>query len=133
VHHFAQLKRMASPNLIITNLSADAIPLLRLPPPDYKPGANSGASNDPITPSWSPLRFDRILADVPCSGDGTIRKAPDIWRRWNVSSGIGLHMLQQRIAAHGLQLLRVGGRMVSGDMGEVGWLCGHNTTLCIHD
>jgi 16S rRNA (cytosine967-C5)-methyltransferase len=28
------------------------------------------------------LRFDRILADVPCSGFGTIRKNPDLkWRR----------------------------------------------------
>ncbi len=26
-------------------------------------------------------KFDRILCDVPCSGDGTLRKAPDIWRR----------------------------------------------------
>ncbi|GBG47023.1 hypothetical protein CBR_g80544, partial [Chara braunii] len=28
------------------------------------------------------LRFDRILCDVPCSGDGTLRKAPDLWRKW---------------------------------------------------
>lgn len=27
------------------------------------------------------LRFDRILCDVPCCGDGTLRKAPDIWRK----------------------------------------------------
>ena len=35
------------------------------------------------------MRFDRILCDVPCSGDGTMRKAPDIWRRWNMANGIG--------------------------------------------
>ncbi len=25
------------------------------------------------------LRFDRVLCDVPCSGDGTLRKNADIW------------------------------------------------------
>jgi 16S rRNA C967 or C1407 C5-methylase (RsmB/RsmF family) len=55
-----------------------------------------------------PLRFDRILADVPCSGDGTLRKAPDIWRRWTVANGNGLHLLQLRIALKGCKLLKVG-------------------------
>ena len=40
------------------------------------------------------MRFDRILCDVPCSGDGTMRKAPDIWRRWSPANGNGLHGLQ---------------------------------------
>jgi 16S rRNA C967 or C1407 C5-methylase (RsmB/RsmF family) len=44
---------------------------------------------------------------VPCSGDGTLRKAPDIWRRWNVSSGNGLHIMQLRIAMQGIRLLEV--------------------------
>ena len=40
------------------------------------------------------MRFDRILCDVPCSGDGTLRKSPDIWRRWTATNGNGLHPLQ---------------------------------------
>ena len=39
----------------------------------------------------SALLFDRILCDVPCSGDGTIRKNLGIWKRWGVGDGNGLH------------------------------------------
>jgi hypothetical protein len=52
-------------------------------------------------------QFDRILCDVPCSGDGTLRKAPDIWRRWNAANGNGLHPLQLKIALHACRLLKV--------------------------
>jgi hypothetical protein len=57
------------------------------------------------------LLYDRILCDVPCSGDGTMRKAPDIWRRWSVNSGNGLHNMQLRIALQGIRLLKVGGAL----------------------
>ena len=49
---------------------------------------------------------------MPCSGDGTLRKAPDIWRRWVASNGNGLHLLQLRIALQAAHQLRTGGRMV---------------------
>jgi 16S rRNA C967 or C1407 C5-methylase (RsmB/RsmF family) len=35
-----------------------------------------------------------VLCDVPCSGDGTMRKAPDIWKRWSAKNGNALHPLQ---------------------------------------
>jgi 16S rRNA C967 or C1407 C5-methylase (RsmB/RsmF family) len=41
--------------------------------------------------------FDRVLCDVPCSGDGTVRKTLNIWRSWLPSSGLGLHALQLQV------------------------------------
>lgn len=58
------------------------------------------------------LRFDRILCDVPCSGDGTMRKNPDIWGKWNTAQGTNLNGVQYRVGKRGAELLAVGGRMV---------------------
>ena len=58
------------------------------------------------------LEYDRILADVPCSGDGTLRKNPDVWITWKYKNTIALHSMQVRIAQRGLEMLKVGGKMV---------------------
>jgi len=89
-----QLKRSASPALVVINHDA-----ARLPAPRN-------------VASGQQLRFDRVLADVPCTGDGTLRKAPDLWRKWHVHMGIGIHNLQVSIARRGAALLQTGGRMV---------------------
>merc|ERR1719183_1030232 len=59
-----------------------------------------------------PFRFDRVLCDVPCSGDGTMRKTPYIWKSWTVKDGLSLHIRQLGILNRGLDLLKVGGRLV---------------------
>ena len=41
--------------------------------------------------SIGPIKFDRILCDVPCSGDGTLRKNFDVWAKWNPVNGANLH------------------------------------------
>ena len=55
--------------------------------------------------------FDRIICDVPCSGDGTFRKYPDKWGKWEASVGRQLHSLQIQIAMRGARLLKKGGLM----------------------
>eukprot|EP00193_Tetraselmis_chui_P019235 CAMPEP_0177793138 /NCGR_PEP_ID=MMETSP0491_2-20121128/24910_1 /TAXON_ID=63592 /ORGANISM="Tetraselmis chuii, Strain PLY429" /LENGTH=881 /DNA_ID=CAMNT_0019315623 /DNA_START=13 /DNA_END=2658 /DNA_ORIENTATION=- len=92
-----QTKRICSPCLLVTNHEGQYFPHVPL------------LSADPDEKS---LRFDRILCDVPCCGDGTLRKAPDIWRKWNTSNGVALHPLQVRITLQAARLLKMGGRMV---------------------
>lgn len=56
--------------------------------------------------------FDRVLCDVPCSGDGTLRKTPNIWAKWGISSAASLYPLQLQIAERGLRLVKYGGILV---------------------
>ena len=57
-------------------------------------------------------QFDRVLCDVPCSGDGTFRKNPDATKKWSVRNGCGLHSIQRSILIRGLQMLKKGGLCV---------------------
>ena len=97
-----QAKRLNSPALIVTNHDATMLPTKMALP-------LSGAEDTPANRS---LRFDRVLCDVPCSGDGTLRKAPDLWRRWSDGLGLGVHKMQLSILMRGLQMLVPGGRLV---------------------
>ncbi|XP_061336578.1 uncharacterized protein LOC133283693 [Gastrolobium bilobum] len=98
-----QMKRMCTANLIVTNHEAQ-----------HFPGCHLNRNYDTMEQDQhiARLLFDRVLCDVPCSGDGTLRKAPDLWRKWNTGTGNGLHNLQVLIAMRGVSLLKVGGRMV---------------------
>jgi multisite-specific tRNA:(cytosine-C5)-methyltransferase len=69
-----QTKRMCTANLIVTNHEAQNFP-----------GCNLAKFCSEMSTDESKLQrleFDRVLCDVPCSGDGTFRKAPDMWRKW---------------------------------------------------
>ncbi|XP_017101570.2 tRNA (cytosine(34)-C(5))-methyltransferase [Drosophila bipectinata] len=92
-----QAKRLNSPCLLVTNHDSSAFPNLLVTKPD-----NSKAI----------LKFDKILCDVPCSGDGTLRKNPDIWLKWNLAQAYNLHGIQYRIVRRGAEMLEVGGRLV---------------------
>ena len=52
--------------------------------------------------------FHKIMADVPCSGDGTIRKNMTIWTSWNRKYSYVLFPTQLKILLRGLFLLEEG-------------------------
>lgn len=98
-----QAQRLPSPNLCVTNVDASSWPKVQVP---WKP------AKDDAPVQARELKFDRVLGDVPCSGDGTLRKNIGIWKDWTLQNGQGLHALQLRILLRGLNSLRPGGRMV---------------------
>uniref|UniRef100_A0A8C2DGR5 tRNA (cytosine(34)-C(5))-methyltransferase n=1 Tax=Cyprinus carpio TaxID=7962 RepID=A0A8C2DGR5_CYPCA len=91
-----QAKRLNSPCIMVVNHDASSIPRLYFDQDGKK----------------DILFYDRILCDVPCSGDGTMRKNIDVWKKWTTSNSLQLHGLQIRIAVRGVEQLAVGGRMV---------------------
>src|SRR5882757_11292717 len=88
-----QMKRLSSPNIIVTNHDATIFSSIKIPSLPTAEGKS--------VPNRY-LKFDRILADVPCSRDGTVRKNIEIWDKWTPSSGLGLHATQVRILVRAL-------------------------------
>ena len=82
-----QSARLPSPALMVTNLDASRYPGIRVPAWVLQKGEQIGPKDEKLRR----LTFDRILADVPCSGDGTLRKNLGIWKTWTVADGNGLH------------------------------------------
>ncbi len=56
--------------------------------------------------------YDGVVCDVPCSGDGTLRKDGSLWGKWRPGLGLRLHSLQLQLALRAAALTRVGGRLV---------------------
>lgn len=97
-----QLKRLNSANLMVVNHDAQFFPRIKAHPDN-----SENASNRKDI-----LKFDRVLCDVPCSGDGTMRKNVNVWRDWTPQGGLGLHAVQFNILNRGLHLLKSNGRLV---------------------
>ena len=88
-----QTRRINSPCLLITSTDATQFPSLK-------------------HSSKHAFKFDRILCDVPCSGDGTMRKNKYLWKSYHPAQGVANHPLQLNILERGIQLLKKGGRLV---------------------
>ncbi|MDD5162625.1 MAG: RsmB/NOP family class I SAM-dependent RNA methyltransferase [Candidatus ainarchaeum sp.] len=58
------------------------------------------------------LEFDKILVDVPCSGEGNIRSNPKTLITWSIGAIRQLSDLQKKIAISASALLKKGGTMV---------------------
>lgn len=56
--------------------------------------------------------FDKVLCDVLCTGDGTLRKNPAVGKYWTPKKGADLHGAQRCILKRGLELTKVGGYCV---------------------
>ncbi|KAI5189463.1 tRNA (cytosine34-C5)-methyltransferase [Nematocida minor] len=82
-----QTKRFMHPGLVITCNDATVYPRCGITP-------------------------DRVLCDVPCSGDGTIRKNRHIFQKWGIKEFIGLFQVQKRILKRGLDMLSSDGILV---------------------
>ncbi|GJN93170.1 hypothetical protein Rhopal_006217-T1 [Rhodotorula paludigena] len=116
------LHRVPGTGMMVTNHDAGQLPSLRLAREAVVGGKLQFTLEDEqrlaklpkerVAKDYDGMLFDRILADVPCSGDGTMRKNLGIWSDWTVGNGIGLHTLQLRILLRGIQLLKPGGRLV---------------------
>jgi 16S rRNA (cytosine967-C5)-methyltransferase len=64
---------------------------------------------DGTAPAWRPAAFDRVLADVPCSGLGSLRRRPESrWRR-SPRQLTELARLQRTLLATAIDSVRPGG------------------------
>ena len=89
---YGNMKEFHSPCLAVTQHPGQAFP-------------------DLTWPGGEKVEYDHIVCDVPCSGDGTIRKNPNIWSQWHPARGNGRFSLQLNIARRGVELLKEGGTM----------------------
>jgi 16S rRNA (cytosine967-C5)-methyltransferase len=72
-------------------------------------GAAGVVVADGTAPAWRPGSFDRVIADVPCSGLGALRRRPEARWRKSAADVAGLGGLQRRLLASALDAARPGG------------------------
>ena len=72
-------------------------------------GAGAAIVADGTAPAWRPGSFDRVLADVPCSGLGALRRRPDARWRKTPADVAALGGLQRSLLRTAIDAARPGG------------------------
>lgn len=62
--------------------------------------------------SKSNFRFDHILLDAPCSGEGTLRSSPKTFEIWNEKIILKLSRQQKKLIAFALKCLKTRGTLI---------------------
>ena len=58
------------------------------------------------------LSFSKILLDAPCSGQGVVRSDDKVWNMFNENMNKGLSLMQKKLLASCLSILKVQGTLV---------------------
>ncbi|MFC3031199.1 16S rRNA (cytosine(1407)-C(5))-methyltransferase RsmF [Pseudoalteromonas fenneropenaei] len=61
---------------------------------------------------YMPERFDHILLDAPCSGEGTVRKDEDALKNWSLESNLSIAQTQKTLIESAFHALKPGGTLV---------------------
>lgn len=61
---------------------------------------------------WLPERFDAVLIDAPCSGEGTVRKDADAMKNWDRESVLSIADTQKDLIESAFHALKPGGSLV---------------------
>ena len=77
-------------NIIVLNYDASILPIIEND--NYKPNI--------------------IICDVPCTGDGTLRKNKGLRRRWKIDYGLENHFIQYNILDNAIRQCKPGGKIV---------------------
>ncbi|KAL9179824.1 hypothetical protein ACHAXT_007794 [Thalassiosira profunda] len=97
--------------LLAINTDARYFPGIRRKCHLNKDGKEEGAFNIREKAGYK-QKYDAVLCDVPCSGDGTTRNNNQVWKDWSTGHAMSLHKLQRKILQRGMELLRPGGILV---------------------
>jgi 16S rRNA (cytosine967-C5)-methyltransferase len=72
-------------------------------------GAGAAIVANGTEPAWRPGSFDRVIADVPCSGLGALRRRPDARWRKSPAEVAELVPLQRALLGSAIDAVRPGG------------------------